>query len=94
MGKKADAGFMHCFVLFYCVFFVCKYMTCTVYTVCDQKENSGRNRNGIAIIWPEPDQHPTKLARFGRILNQIWHKSSSSVVLINTIICNCRSTIS
>ena len=44
-----------------------------IYAVCDREGNSGRNRNRnrIAIIWPEPDQHPTKLAGFGRILNRI-----------------------
>ena len=41
--------------------------------VCGRKENSARNQNRIAIIWPEPepDQHPIKLAGFGRILNRI-----------------------
>ena len=58
-------------------------------SVCDRKENSGRNR--IAIIWPEPepDRHPTKLAG---LLTEFG--ISSSVVLSNTIICNFHSTIS
>ena len=52
--------------------------------MCDQKGNSGRNRNRIDIIWPEldPDQNPAKLAGF-----VIGFDISSVMVLSNTIIC-------
>ena len=40
-------------------------------SVCDRIGNSGRNRNRIAMIWPEPepepDCHPKKVAGFDRI---------------------------
>ena len=37
--------------------------------VCDRIGNSGRNRNRIAMIWPElePDCHPKKVVGFDRI---------------------------
>ena len=39
------------------------------WAVCDRIGNSGRNRNRIAMIWPEPepDCHPKKVAGFDRI---------------------------
>ena len=64
------------------MFHVGNFAKMTLRTVCDRKGNSGRNR--IAIVWPEPFRHPTKLTGF--ITG--FDRSSSSVVLSVTLICN------
>ena len=56
------------------------------HSLYDRKGKSGRNR--IAIIWPEPDRHPTNMAGFLTRFD-----ICSSVVLRNTIIGNFHSTI-
>ena len=65
--------------------------------VCDRIGNSGRNRNRIAMIWPEPepDCHPKKVAgfdRIGRILPD-FPKSNKQAFVTNMLLLNLKNGI-